>query len=65
MNIRKARAELKRLKVVTKPPLPNGGMLIVYTDRGETRESVAARYGLDPDTEGLFFVLLDDIDAEA
>jgi hypothetical protein len=60
MSLRKVRAELNKLKRAAKKPLPNGGMLLVNVDRGETREQVAARYGLDPDTEGLIFIPWND-----
>ena len=60
-SIRKAQVELKRLREVTKKPMPNSRVLFVNTDRGETREQVAARHGLDPDTEGLIFIQTNDL----
>jgi hypothetical protein len=55
-SVRKARAELKKLKEAAKGKLPNGGIIFVNLDRGETREQVSTRLGIDPQTEGLIFV---------
>jgi hypothetical protein len=51
MSIRQARAELNKFKQAVQKLLPNGHVLFVNTDRGEAREQVAARHGLDPDAE--------------
>jgi hypothetical protein len=60
-SVRKARAELKKLKEAGKKPLPNGMVHFVNVDRGETRESVAARHDLEPDTEGLILIETNDL----
>jgi hypothetical protein len=62
MNLRKVRAELNKLKQAAKKSLPNGGIVFVNRDRGETRKQVAVRHGLDPDTEGLIFIETNDLD---
>jgi hypothetical protein len=60
-SVRKARAELKKLKEAAKGKLPNGGIVIVHAPR-ETNEQALIRLGIDPATEDLVFVRLSDDD---
>jgi hypothetical protein len=45
-----------------KKPLPNGGIIFLNLDRGETRDQVSKRFTVDPDMEGLIFIETCDLD---
>jgi hypothetical protein len=64
MSVRKAKAELQKLKEAAAKAklLPNGGIILVNKDRGETREQALAQLGIDPESEGLIFVEMSDAD---
>jgi hypothetical protein len=63
MGLRRARAELNKLKETVKgPAAPHDRIIMFYSDR-ETPEQAAERLGIDPETEGLVYIGITDADA--